>query len=190
MLIGRARLRPAEDVLILGAAAGVGIACIQIAKVTGARVLAAAGSDDKLEFCRDLGADVLINYRTEDLGRRVREVTGKRGVDVCVDYIGKDTWVQSLQCTAKGGRVVTCGATTGYDPKTDIRHIFFRQLEIIGSTMGSRNDLLAPLRLIVDGKMRPVVGKIFPLRQTADGHRLMESRTLKGKIVIRVAGEV
>jgi NADPH:quinone reductase-like Zn-dependent oxidoreductase len=89
-------------------------------------------------------------------------------------------------CTAKGGRVATCGATTGYDPKTDLRHIFFRQLEIIGSTMGSINNLLAPLRLILGGKMKPVVGKIFPLAQTANAHRLMESRTLKGKIVIRV----
>lgn len=186
MLITRARLRPAEDVLILGAAAGVGVACIQIAKVAGARVFAAAGSDDKLELCRDLGADVLINYREEDLVERVRRETGKRGVDVCVDYIGKDTWVQSLHCTAKGGRVVTCGATTGYDPRTDIRHIFFRQLEIIGSTMGSRNELLAPLRLIIEGRMRPVVGKVFPLEQTADAHRLMESRTLKGKAVIRI----
>jgi NADPH:quinone reductase-like Zn-dependent oxidoreductase len=186
MLIRRARLRPAEDVLILGAAAGVGIACIQIAKVTGARVLAAAGSDDKLDLCRELGADILINYCKEDLPKRVRHATGKRGVDVCVDYIGKDTWVQSLQCTAKGGRLVTCGATSGYDPTTDIRHIFFRQLEIIGSTMGSKNDLLAPLRLILEGKMRPVIGKVFPLEQTADAHRLMESRTLKGKIVIIV----
>ncbi len=186
MLITRARLRPAEDVLVLGAAAGVGIACIQIAKIAGARVLAAAGSDDKLELCRELGADVLINYRTENLLERVRQETGKRGVDVCVDYIGKDTWIQSLQCTAKGGRLVTCGATTGFDPKTDIRHIFFRQLEIIGSTMGSKNDLIAPLRLILEGKMRPVVAKVFPLEETPDAHRLMESRTLKGKIVIRV----
>ncbi|UCH85779.1 MAG: zinc-binding dehydrogenase [Candidatus Latescibacterota bacterium] len=187
MMITRGRLRPAETVLILGAAAGVGIACIQIAKVAGARVLAAAGSDDKLALCRELGADVLINYTREDLPKRVREETAKRGVDMCVDYIGKDTWVQSLICTAKGGRVVTCGATTGYDPKTDLRHIFFRQLEIIGSTMGSKNDLITPLGLILDGKMRPVVGEVFPLEQTADAHRLMESRTLSGKIVIRVA---
>ncbi|UCG52565.1 MAG: zinc-binding dehydrogenase [Candidatus Latescibacterota bacterium] len=187
MLITRAHLRPSEDVLILGAAAGVGTACIQIAKVTGARVLAAASSDEKLELCRSLGADVLINYAKEDLVKKVRNETGKRGVDVCVDYIGKDTWTKSLQSVAKGGRLVTCGATTGYDPKTDLRHIFFRQLEVIGSTMGSKNELLAPLSLILDGKMRPVVGKVFHFEQTEEAHRLMESRKLSGKIVIRVA---
>jgi len=187
MLITRARLRPSEDVLILGAASGVGTACIQIARVAGARVLAAAGSDEKLELCRKLGADVLINYNEEDFLKRVRQETGKKGVDVCVDYVGKDTWVKSLQTLAHGGRLVTCGATTGYDPRTDIRHIFFRQLEVIGSTMGSKNELLAPLRLIFDGRMRPVVDRVFELKDTADAHRMMEDRKVLGKIVIRVS---
>jgi NADPH:quinone reductase-like Zn-dependent oxidoreductase len=186
MLITRARLRPSEDVLILGAAAGVGTACIQIAKVTGARVIAAAGSSKKLELCRKLGADVLINYNEEDLVSKVQRVTGKKGVEVCVDYIGKDTWVKSLQTLAKGGRLVTCGATTGFDPKTDIRHIFFRQLEVIGSTMGTKNELLAPLRLIFDGKMSPVIDSVFQLEDTADAHKMMEDRKVLGKIVIRV----
>jgi NADPH:quinone reductase-like Zn-dependent oxidoreductase len=187
MLVTRARLRPSEDVLILGAASGVGTACIQIAKVMGARVLAAAGTDEKLRLCRDMGADVLINYNDEDFLKRTRQETGNRGVDVCVDYVGKDTWVKSLQVLAHGGRLVTCGATTGYDPRTDLRHIFFRQLEVIGSTMGSKNELLAPLRLIFDGRMRPVVGRVCDLEDTAEAHRMMEDRKVLGKIVIRVS---
>ena len=187
MLITRGRLRAGENVLILGAAAGVGTACIQIAKATGARVFAAAGTDEKLELCKKLGADVLINYSKEDFSKRVRKETGNRGVDVCVDYVGKDTWVKSLKCLATGGRLLTCGATTGHDPATDLRHIFFRQLEVIGSTMGSKDELLAALKLIFAGKMRPVIGKIFELPDTADAHRLMESRNVLGKVVIHIA---
>ena len=187
MLVTRGRLRPAEDVLVLGAAAGVGTACIQIAKATGARVLAAAGTEEKLELCKDLGADVLINYTQEDFAKRVRKETSNRGVDVCVDYVGKDTWVKSLKCLAAGGRLLTCGATTGYDPATDLRHIFFRQLEVIGSTMGSKNELVAALKLIFEGKMRPVIGKIFELPDTAEAHRLMENRDVLGKVVIRIS---
>ncbi|MCZ6767356.1 MAG: zinc-binding dehydrogenase [bacterium] len=188
MLIGRGRVRPSEDVLILGAAAGVGIAAIQIAKVAGARVFAAASSDEKLALCGELGADVLINYEAENFVRRVREETGKRGVDVVVDYVGKDTWVDSLRSLTRGGRLLTCGATTGYDPTTDIRQIFYRQLEIIGSTMGSANDLNAALTLISSRKMKPVVGKVFELKEAADAHRLMETRNALGKIVRRPHG--
>ncbi|MFQ5512682.1 MAG: zinc-binding dehydrogenase [Candidatus Krumholzibacteriia bacterium] len=186
MLITRGRLRPAEDVLVLGAAAGVGSACIQIAKRAGARVLAAAGTDEKLELCRELGADVLINYRRDDFVKRVREETGKRGVDVCVDYVGKSTWVDSLKSLARGGRLLTCGATTGYDPQTDIRYIFYNQLEVIGSTTGTRNELLAPLQLLFRGEMKPTIGKVLGLAETADAHRLMEKREVPGKLVIRV----
>lgn len=187
MLITRGRLRPGESVLILGAAAGVGTACIQIAKVAGARVIACASGKEKLDLCSELGADVLVDYSKEDFVRRVREETGKRGVDVCVDYIGQDTWSKSLRSLATGGRLLTCGATTGHEASTDLRHVFFRQLEVIGSTMGSKNELLAPLRLILEGRMRPVVGKVFDLRETAEAHRLMESRKAIGKIVIHVA---
>ncbi len=187
MLITRARLRPGESVLVLGAASGVGTACIQIAKTAGARVFACASSEEKLGVCAELGADVLIDYTREDFLKRVRDETGKRGVDVCVDHVGKDTWAKSLQSLAKGGRLVTCGATTGYDAITDLRQVFFRQLELIGSTMGSKNELLAPLRLIFDGKMRAVVGKVVDLENAAEAHRLMETRKVTGKIVIRVA---
>jgi len=189
MLITRARLRAGEEVLVLGASAGVGIACIQIAKVAGARVLAAASSAEKLALCQELGADELIDYAQEDVVRKVRALTDKRGVDVVVDYVGKDTWVSSLRCLARGGRLVTCGATTGYNPQTDLRHIFFRQLEILGSTMGSRNELMAPLRLLFAGRMRPVVGAVYDLEEIAEAHRAMEERRVLGKAVIRVKRE-
>jgi NADPH:quinone reductase-like Zn-dependent oxidoreductase len=187
MLITRGRLRAGEDVLIHGASAGVGIACIQIAKVAGARVIAAASTDEKLDLCRELGADVLIHSEKEDVARRVRDLTGRRGVDVVVDYVGKATWQKSLQCLSRGGRLVTCGATTGYNPEEDLRHIFYRQLEVIGSTMGSRNELMAPLNLIFAGRMRPVVSAIYELKDTAEAHRVMEARKSLGKIVIRVS---
>jgi NADPH:quinone reductase-like Zn-dependent oxidoreductase len=187
MLITRGRLRAGEDVLIHGASAGVGIACIQIAKLAGARVFAAASTEEKLDLCRSLGADVLINGEKEDVVRRIREETGRRGMDVVVDYVGKATWVKSLQCLSRGGRLVTCGATTGYNPEEDLRHVFYRQLEIIGSTMGSRNELMAPLRLIFEGKMRPVVSAVYDLKDTAEAHRAMEARRTLGKIVIKVS---
>jgi NADPH:quinone reductase-like Zn-dependent oxidoreductase len=187
MLITRGRLRAGEDVLVLGASAGVGIACIQIAKVAGARVFAAASSKDKLDMCRELGADVLINYAEEDFVRAVREHTGKRGVDVVVDYIGKETWVKSLRSLSRGGRLVTCGATTGHDPQTDLRHVFFRQLEIIGSTMGSLNELMAPMRLVFEGRIKPVVSEIYDMKDTAEAHRSMEERRSLGKVVVRIS---
>jgi NADPH2:quinone reductase len=186
MIMERGRLSPGEDILILGASAGVGIAAIQIAKVAGARVLAAASTEDKLTLCRELGADVLINYAEENFVKRVARETGKRGVDVVVDYIGKETWVDSLKSLVGGGRLVTCGATTGYDPQTDLRHVFYRQLEVIGSTMGGYNDLMTPLKLIIEGRMRTVVGATFDLEDTADAHRMMEERRALGKIVIRI----
>jgi NADPH2:quinone reductase len=149
-------------------------------------VFAAASTPEKLELCRELGADVLINYVEEDFARRVRAETGKRGVDLVVDYVGKETWVQSLRSLSRGGRLVTCGATTGHDPKTDIRHIFFRQLEIIGSTTGSLNELMAPLRFIFAGRMRPVVSEVYDLADAVQAHVAMEERRALGKIVIRI----
>jgi NADPH:quinone reductase-like Zn-dependent oxidoreductase len=187
MLVTRGRLRAGEDVLILGAAAGVGIAAVQIAKVAGARVLAAAGTEEKLALCRDLGADVVINYTEEDFVKRVRTETNKRGADVVVDYVGKDTWERSLRCLVSGGRLLTCGATTGYDPVTDLRHVFYRQLEIIGSTMGSRNDLMIPLNMILQGRMRTVVGAVYDMADIADAHRDMANRAVLGKAVIRIS---
>ncbi len=189
MLITRGRLRAGEDILILGASAGVGIACIQIAKVAGARVFAAASSSEKLDLCRELGADVLIDTSREDFPRRIREETGKRGVDVAVDYVGRDTWVNSLKSLARGGRLLTCGATTGYNPEEDLRHVFYRQLEIIGSTTGSHNELMSALKLIFQGRMRPVVGAVYDMKDVAAAHAAMEERRAIGKIAVRIKEE-
>src|SRR5437879_10791488 len=140
MMVNKGNIRPGEDVLILGAGAGVGTASIQIAKMVGCRVFATASTEEKLQRAKQLGADFLINYKTEELEKKVRDITNKRGVDVVVDYIGADTWVRSLRSACRGGRVLTCGATTGFAPQTDLRQIFFRQLQIIGTTMGNHRE--------------------------------------------------
>lgn len=184
MLIGKAKLRPGEDVLILAAGAGVGTAAIQIAKRAGCRVFAASGSDGKLKKARALGADVLINYSRDSFDEKIREITGRRGVDVVVDYVGADTWVRSLRAARKGGRVVTCGATTGHTPQTDLRQIFYRQLQIIGSTMGSPRDFLDVMRCIIRGELRPVVDRVLPLSQAASAHEALEKREVFGKVIL------
>lgn len=184
MLVTRAQIKPSDDVLILGAGAGVGTACIQIAKMIGARVFATASTEEKLEKAKKLGADVLINYAKEDFAKKVRELTNKRGVDVVIDYIGADTWVKSLQSLRRGGKLVTCGATTGYDPKEDLRHIFFRQLTILGSTMGSHKDLRDVLKCVFDGRLKPVIDRTLPLKDAAEAHRLIEARVPFGKLIL------
>lgn len=184
MLVTKAKVKPGEDVLILGAGAGVGTACIQIAKLCGARVWAAAGNDGKLEKARSIGADILINYTTDDFSKKVRELSAKRGVDIVVDYIGKETWNKSLLSLRRGGRLVTCGATTGYDPIEDLRQIFYRQISVLGSTMGSDRELHDVLRAIFQGKLKAVIDRTMPLSQAAEAHKLIESRVPFGKIIL------
>lgn len=186
MLMRRGRLRAGETVLVLGAGSGVGSACIQIARAAGAHVWAAASNDEKLAKAKELGAEVLINYVKEPFDKQVRALTQKRGVDVVVDYVGKDTWQQSLRALRNGGRLLTCGATTGFDPQDDLRHIFFRQLEIIGSTMGSRTELLEVLDLLFSGQIHPVVDRVLPFEHAAEAHRLIEERKVFGKVVLSV----
>ncbi len=184
MMITKGRLRPGEDVLILGAGAGVGTAAIQIAKMAGCRVFATASSDEKLERARELGADILINYEEEPFDRAVRKLTGKRGVDVVVDYIGADTWIRSLKAARRGGRILTCGATTGPTPQTDLRHIFFRQLRIIGSTMGSPKDFQDAMTCVFRGQLKPVIDRVMPLADAREAHELLEQRKVFGKLIL------
>ena len=186
MLITRGRLRAGEDVLIWGAAAGVGTACVQLAKWSGARVIATASTDAKAARLTALGADVVLNSSTEDVVARVRALTGKRGMDVVVDYVGRDTWARSLQCLRRGGRLLTCGATSGHDPAEDLRHVFYRQLEIIGSTMGSDRELKDVLGLLFAGRIRPMIDAVLPLADVAEAHRRLESREACGKLVLRI----
>ncbi len=184
MLVTRGAIRALEHVLILGAAGGVGTACVQIAKLAGCIVYAAASQADKLARLGGLGADHLINYRDVEFDREVWRLTGKRGVDVVVDYTGADTWVRSLRSLRKGGRLLTCGATTGYDPKTDIRYIWVRELTILGSDGWTRSELETVLAATLSGRIRPVIDRVLPLAQTAEGHRLLEEREVFGKVII------
>ncbi len=184
MMISKGRIQPGEDVLILGAGAGVGTAAIQIAKMVGCRVFATASSDEKLDHARQLGADVLINYAEEEFDRAIRKLTDKRGVDVVIDYIGADTWVRSLRTARRGGRILTCGATTGPTPQTDLRHIFFRQLQILGSTMGSPRDFRDVMKCVFRGQLKPVVDRILPLSEAREAHELIEGRKVFGKLIL------
>jgi len=184
LTVTRGRLRAGEDVLIHGVGAGVGTVCLQIAKMVGARAIVTASSDEKLEKAKALGADVCINYAKDDWPKKIREVTAKRGVDLVVDYIGKETWSKSLMALRRGGRLTTCGATTGYDPVEDIRQIFYRQLEIIGCTMGSNKEFHDVMRCFFQGRLKPVIDSVLPLKDAAEAHARIESRKVFGKVML------
>ena len=184
MMISKGNIRPGEDVLILGVGAGVGTAALQIAKMTGCRVFATASSEEKLERAKQLGADFVINYKTHEFDRKIRELTQKRGVDVVVDYIGADTWVRSLRSARRGGRVLTCGATSGFAPQTDLRQIYFRQVQVIGSTMGSHREFLDVMKCIFRGQLKPIIDRVLPLSEAQKAHELIEGRSVFGKIVL------
>lgn len=185
MLLGRAQLRPAEQVLVLGASSGVGSAAIQIAKATGARVIATGGTEAKLAKAKDLGADDAILH-TGEFAREVKRLTGGRGVDVVFEHVGQTTWEQSIYSLAPGGRLVTCGATTGFDGKINIGYLFARHLSILGSFMGSKAELFAVLELFKRGLLKPVVDCVLPLERAAEAHARLENRQQFGKIVLRI----
>jgi NADPH:quinone reductase-like Zn-dependent oxidoreductase len=184
MLIGRARLQPGEEVLVLAGGSGVGSAAIQVAKAIGARVLATVGSEEKIEKTRALGADEVILHTKHSIVDEVKRLTARRGVDVVFEHVGVATWDQSIASLAVGGRLVTCGATTGYEGKIDIRYLFTRQLSILGSFMGSKGELYRVLELVSRGQVHPVIDKIMPLAQCAEAHERLEHREQFGKIVL------
>jgi NADPH:quinone reductase-like Zn-dependent oxidoreductase len=186
MLIARARLQAGEDVLVLGAGSGVGQAAIQIARRNGARVFATAGTDEKLGKARQLGAYEAINHTTQDLPAKIREFTNGRGVDVVVEHVGTATWDRSLKSLVRGGRLVTCGATTGHDARIDLRVLFTRQISLLGSYMGRKAELLRAAEFFFAGEIGPVVDKAFPLAAAAEAHRRLESREQFGKLVLIV----
>ena len=186
MLITRAELHPGEDVLVLGAGSGVGSAAIQIAKFFGARVLTTAGSEEKLAKAKELGADHLINYKTQKIRDEVRRITDKRGVDVVVEHVGAASWEDSLSSLAPTGRLVTCGATPGYDGKVDLRFLFSRQLSLLGSYMGTKSELHRVMKLVAAGKLKPVVDRVFPLAEAAAAHAYLESSSQFGKVVLSI----
>ncbi len=186
MLTSRAELQPSEDVLVLGAGSGVGSAAIQIAKFFGARVLATASTDEKLQKAKQLGADHLINHKTQKIREEVRRITNKRGVDVVFEHVGTATWEDTLASLALGGRLVTCGATTGYDAKVDLRYLFSRQLSLLGSYMGTKSELRTVMQLVATGRLKPIVDRVFPLAEAAAAHAYLESSSQFGKVVLRI----
>ena len=185
MLVTRAGISPGDDVLVLGAGSGVGSAAIQIAKLWGARVIATAGSQDKLRLAKELGADELVNHSQQDLAEEARRITNRRGVDIAFEHVGSATWEKSIKALAVGGRLVTCGATTGYAAQTDIRYVYARQLSILGSYMASKAELLKVVDLVRQRRLKPVVDKVYPLADAAKAQERMEKREHFGKIILR-----
>jgi NADPH:quinone reductase-like Zn-dependent oxidoreductase len=183
-LVARAALRAGETVLVHAAGSGVGSAAVQIARLLGARVIATAGSDAKCEKALALGAHHAVNYEVADFVQEVKRLTARRGVDVVFEHVGKKTWEKSLASLVSGGRLVTVGATTGYDPPTDLRHVFYRRLSILGSTMGPKGELLDILRLVEERKLRPVLDRVLPLSEAAAAQQLLSDRAQFGKIVL------
>jgi NADPH:quinone reductase-like Zn-dependent oxidoreductase len=184
MLVSRAKVRPGEDVLVLGAGGGVASAAIQIAKLCGARVIATASTDEKLTRAQQLGADLLINYKKTEFDKEIWKLTHKRGVDVVVENVGQATWKQSLKALARNGRLVTCGATTGPVGEVDIRLLFWKQLQILGSTMSNQREFNEVMQLIWARQLKPVVAKTFPLKDAAPAQQMLENRDVFGKLVL------
>jgi NADPH:quinone reductase-like Zn-dependent oxidoreductase len=184
MLLTRARLAAGETVLVLAAGSGVGQAAVQVARHVGARVIATAGGRAKRDTAAALGAAETIDHYDEDVVQRVRELTHGAGVDVVVEHVGEATWARSVRALARGGRIVTCGATTGHDAGLDLRVLFARQLSFLGSYMGAKAELLRAAELLFSGAIRPVVDRTFPLSETAQAQRYLEASSQFGKVVL------
>lgn len=186
MLADRAALRPGETVLVHAAGSGVSTAAIQIARLLGAgRIIATASTPEKQRKARNLGADDVIDARADDLPARVRSLTEKVGVDVVVDHVGQTTFAGSLRCLAKGGRLVTCGATTGPKADVNLNLVFFKSLSILGSTMGPLGAVHDLAGHVAAGRLKPVIDAVLPLSQVAEAHRRIEAREVFGKLVLR-----
>lgn len=184
MLVTRALVQPGEDVLIHAAGSGVGSLGIQIAKLRGARVIATASSDEKLRKAKELGADEVVNYSNADWPKEVKRLTNRRGVDVVFEHTGAVTWPGSLASLRSNGRLVTCGATSGFAAETDLRQVFYRHVTILGSFMGSKSELLEAMKFVENGKIRAVVDQSLPLAEARRAHELMEDRAQFGKLVL------
>ena len=184
MLITRAGLRAGETVLVLAAGSGVGQAAIQVARLHGARVIATAGTEAKRARARELGAEEAIDHYTQDVSAEVRRLTSRRGVDVVCEHVGEATWVPALKSVAKDGRLVTCGATTGAQVSLDLRHLFTKQLSIIGSYMGTKGELLHVASLFFEGRLHPVIDRVYPLAAAAAAQARLEAKAHFGKLVL------
>jgi alcohol dehydrogenase len=191
MIVTHDTIQRGERVLILGASGGVGTGCVLLAKMLGAEVIACASSADKIRRLKDLGADHVINYREVDFSKWAIEKYGKPqrrsyegGVDVVINFTGGDTWAPTLRCVKRGGKILVCGATAGYDPKEDLRYIWSFELKVIGSNSFYDENLKALMDLIQEGRMKPVIDEVLPLARAAEGLRMIESREVFGKVVV------
>jgi len=185
MLMNRARLLPGEDVLVLAASSGVGSAAIQIARMFQCRVIATAGGEEKLAKARELGADHAIDHYRQDISAEVRKITARRGVDVVVEHVGVATWPKSLESLAPAGRLVTCGATTGYDASVDLRYLFSKQWSVLGSFMGTMGELHQVLKFVFRKQLKPVMDHAYPLSEIRAAHERLERKEQFGKVVVR-----
>lgn len=191
MLVTHNTIKAGDRVLVLGASGGVGTGCVLLAKLAGAEVIACAGGEDKMQRLRDLGADHVINYKDVDFSKWAIEKYGKPqrrtydgGVDVVVNFTGGDTWLPSLRCLKRGGKLLVCGATAGHDPKEDLRYIWSFELQVIGSNSFYDDNLADLMRLIAAKKLKPVIDKVLPLDRAIEGLRLIENREVLGKVVV------
>jgi NADPH:quinone reductase-like Zn-dependent oxidoreductase len=184
MLVGRAGIRPGQTVLVLGASSGVGIAAIQIAKLFHCRVITTAGNESKLAKGRELGADYGIDHYKQKISEEVRKITNKQGVDIVIEHVGAATWDESVKSLKTGGTLVTCGATTGPNVAIDLRHLFARQLSLLGSYMGTMGELHEVLKHVFAGRLKAVVDRTFPLSELRAAHEYLEKSQMFGKIVV------
>jgi NADPH:quinone reductase-like Zn-dependent oxidoreductase len=183
MLVGRAKIRPGLTVLIMGGTSGVGMVGIQIAKLYGCDVIATAGNKEKMDKCLELGADHVVNHREADWYKKVREITKKQGVDVVFEHIGKSTFPQEISLLKNGGTLVATGATTGYDSTIDLRYLFFKGTNLLGSTQGTKAELEQVIYWTSKGKIKPLIGQILPFSDMVKGHVMMANGDIMGKIV-------
>jgi NADPH:quinone reductase-like Zn-dependent oxidoreductase len=191
MMVTHDTIKPGERVVVLGASGGVGTGCVILAKLLGAEVIACASSEEKLRRLKEIGADEAIDYRTTDFSKWAVERYGKPqrrsnegGVDVVINFTGGDTWVPSLRCLKRGGKLLVCGATAGYDPKEDLRYIWTFEIKVIGSNSFYDENLAALMDLIAAGRMKPLIDRVLPLEEAAEGLRLIEEREVIGKVVV------
>jgi NADPH:quinone reductase-like Zn-dependent oxidoreductase len=184
MLVNRGRVQPGETVLVIAAGSGIGSAAIQIAKFFGARVIATVGNEQKIARAKEIGADEVILHTTAPVAKEVRRLTDNRGADIVIEHVGAATWNESMKSLAPGGRLVTCGCTTGYDVKLDIRFLFTRELAVLGCYMGTKDELHTVLKLVERGRLKPVVDRVWPLYDCIVGHHYLEHDKQFGKVVL------
>jgi NADPH:quinone reductase-like Zn-dependent oxidoreductase len=188
MLVTKAAIQPDEWVLLWGIGSGVATAGLQIAKALGANAIVTSSSDEKLERARGLGADAIVNHASGDVVEAVKEATGGRGADIVLEHVGEATWQRTLQAARPGGRITVCGATSGPNPPAALHRIWWKQLSIFGSTMGTREDFEGAYELIASGRARPVVDRVFPLAEARSAHEYLEGGGQLGKVLLEIPG--